>query len=94
MFQRSLEKRNIIPRILEFSSINSLKACLKLGVGVTICPAVGAAPEFASGSLSRLNWDRPHEEIPVIMLWHREKWCSPLLKDFMALTLEQFKEKR
>ncbi len=32
-----------------------------------------------------LDWDQPGEEVPMIMLWHKEKWCSQMLKDFMIL---------
>jgi len=61
-----------------------LRACLKLGIGVTICPEIAVAQALETHSLAVLKWNRPDYQIPVIMLWHSEKWCSPLLTDFMA----------
>ncbi|MGD9223910.1 MAG: LysR family transcriptional regulator substrate-binding protein, partial [Desulfobacteraceae bacterium] len=72
----------------EFSSINSLRKCLKRGIGITICPEVAVDEELASGDLVKLKWDSPDKETPVIMIWHAEKWCSPLLKRFMSLCEE------
>jgi hypothetical protein len=42
--------------------------------------------ELAEGRLSKLRWCAEHFETSVIMIWHVEKWCSPLLKHFMALS--------
>ncbi|MBU0969220.1 MAG: LysR family transcriptional regulator substrate-binding protein [Proteobacteria bacterium] len=73
------------PKILEFSSANSLRGCLKRGIGITICPEIAVAKALETQSLAVLNWNRPDYQIPVLMLWHSEKWCSPLLKAFMTL---------
>jgi hypothetical protein len=42
----------------------------------------------AAGDLVKLKWGDPQNETPVIMIWHAEKWRSPLLKRFMALCEE------
>jgi DNA-binding transcriptional LysR family regulator len=46
---------------------------------------VAVDEELAAGDLVKLKWDSPDNETPVIMIWHAEKWCSPLLKRFMSL---------
>jgi len=43
---------------------------------------------LAAGNLVKLKWNSPDNETPVIMIWHAEKWCSPLLKQFMSLCEE------
>ncbi|MBA3008735.1 MAG: LysR family transcriptional regulator substrate-binding protein [Proteobacteria bacterium] len=71
------------PKILEFSSITSLRACLKRGIGVTICPEIAVAEDLGTQELMALKWNQSDDQVPVIMIWHSEKWCSPLLTDFM-----------
>lgn len=65
-----------------------MRQCLTRGVGMTICPEVAIDNALAAGDLVKLRWDGPDKETPVIMIWHVEKWCSPLLKQFMALCEE------
>ena len=62
-----------------------MRKCLELGIGVTVCPEIAVRDELAAGRLIKLNWDTQDAETPVIMIWHAEKWCSPLLKQFMTL---------
>ncbi len=73
---------------MEFSSINSMRKCLGLGIGVTVCPQVAVEADLAGGHLKKLDWRTEDAETPVIMIWHAEKWCSPLLKQFMAIAKE------
>ena len=75
---------------LEFSSINGLRNCLRRGIGYTVCPIVAIGDELADGSLVALAWDREPLETSVVMIWHAEKWCSPLLRYFMLLCEEAF----
>ena len=83
-----LEKDHIAVKILEFSSLNSMRKCLARGIGLTICPAISVEKELKSNLLIRLNWDINHMETSVIMIWHAEKWCSPILKQFIDIVNE------
>jgi len=51
---------------------------------MTICPEIAVADELKARSLAALKWNRPDYQVPILMLWHSEKWCSPLLTNFMA----------
>lgn len=73
---------------LKFSSINSMHNCLKRGIGFTICPGVSVKKQILEKSLVKLDWEEDNFETSVIMIWHAEKWCSPLLKHFMTLSEE------
>lgn len=68
-----------------FSSVPSIKNCLKRGTGVTVCPEVSVQEELASGALQKLDWkeDDDMNETTVTMIWHVGKWCSPTLQAFM-----------
>lgn len=69
--------------------MNSLKNCLKRGVGLSICPEVSVREDLASGILKKLDWALNDEETSLLMIWHHEKWCSPLLKQFMDMASEK-----
>ena len=88
-----LEKKHIYPKIIEFSSINSLKKCLKRGLGVNIAPEIAVTMELEKGSLIKLNWEVQTFETTVLMIWHTEKWCSPLLRSFMELAKSRMQKR-
>ncbi len=62
-----------------------LRNCLARGIGFTVCPEIAVAAELAAGRLARLDLYPEDEAVSLIMIWHAEKWCSPLLAHFMAL---------
>lgn len=85
MFERSLEEYGIRHKGMEFSSCNSLRACLQRGLGVTLCPIVSIKAELREGGLQVLNLQKSFTSI--IMIRHVDKWCSPLLSRFMEIVI-------
>ncbi len=83
-----LKENQAKPTVIEFSCNQGLRQCLLRGVGVTICPRVSVERELASGELRTLAWHAPLPEAAVFMIWHTEKWCSPLLNAFMRYARE------
>ena len=73
--------------------MNSLQNSLKLGVGYSICPEVVVREQLKDGSLSKINWDAEEFKTSVLMIWHVEKWCSPLLKHFMRISKDIISDK-
>jgi DNA-binding transcriptional LysR family regulator len=71
---------------MEFSSLAALKVCLAQGWGVAILPAVSIQGEPL---LRILKWAGPRLATGILMVWHREKWISPLLASFMDLMREE-----
>lgn len=63
-----------------------MKACLKRGIGFTLCPEVSVEDELKKKDLVRLAFRGDEDEVSLIMIWHSEKWCSPLLNHFMQLS--------
>jgi DNA-binding transcriptional LysR family regulator len=89
-FEGLLAEEGVAPGpSLEFSSLAALKRCLSRGLGVSILPAVAVQEEVARGSLAVLPWTGDALQTGVLMVWHREKWISPLLESFMALMREE-----
>jgi len=63
-----------------------MRTCLKRGLGFTVCPEIAVEPELRQKRLVRLAPENDKDEASLIMIWHAEKWCSPLLTDFMRLS--------
>ena len=63
---------------------------IKRGMGITICPEAAVAKELADTRLVRLPWDLGGMQASVLMIWHAEKWCSPVLGRFMEIAREVF----
>lgn len=76
--------------------MQSLRNCLGRGIGLTLCPEVSIAADLAEGRLTALPWtgfepdgeDLAPPEAAALMIWHADRWCSPLLARFMELSAE------
>jgi DNA-binding transcriptional LysR family regulator len=80
-----LEKEQVQANtIMEFGSLESIKQCVKNGLGVSLLPKIAVAEELKRGELVALTWSGPSIPIQAEMLFHRHKWVSPAL-----LALEQ-----
>jgi DNA-binding transcriptional LysR family regulator len=89
-----LEKDNVKVTAHKFSSIDSMRVCLRRGLGFTLCPEILVEKELYHKHLVRLDWRDPELEAAVVMIWHKEKWCSPLLKDFMMISEKIMSQQR
>ncbi len=90
MFERLLAEYRVEPGTgMEFSSLAALKRCLSRGLGVTILPGIAVKEEATRGSIAILPWTGDALETGILMIWHREKWISPVLQTFMDLMREE-----
>jgi DNA-binding transcriptional LysR family regulator len=89
MFQRALAREGIRPAsVVEFNSVEAIKQCVMVGMGVTVLPKVTVESEIAQGRLVDLAWDMPDFYILTHMIWHKEKWLSPALQAFLKMARE------
>lgn len=91
-FQQILDQENVKPgTTLEFNSVAAIKQCVIEGIGITILPEIAVAREIAQGRLAALTWGEGEMEVALLMIWYRERWRSPSLEAFMAMTREVLK---
>ncbi len=91
-FQQILDQQNVrTGTTLEFNSVEAIKQCVMEGVGITILPEIAVAREIAQGRLAALTWGEGEMEVALLMIWYRERWRSPSLEAFMAMTREVLK---
>jgi len=86
--KRLLEKEQVKANtILEFGSLESIKQCVKNGLGVSLLPKIVVEEELKRGELVKLNWNGIDISIQAQMIFHRDKWLSPPLAALENLIL-------
>jgi DNA-binding transcriptional LysR family regulator len=71
--------------IMEFSSVEAIKQCAALGMGIACLPAIVAESEVADGRLAALPWSASHLVMQTQAVWHKDKWLSPAIQAFLSL---------
>ncbi|WP_187170334.1 LysR family transcriptional regulator [Salidesulfovibrio onnuriiensis] len=82
-FEALLRDGGVSTDLLQFSNLRVLKACLDRAMGFTIIPERTIRADLASGRYVELPWTGDYNETSIIMIWHSEKWRSPVLRSFM-----------
>jgi DNA-binding transcriptional LysR family regulator len=86
LFEKHLNSHGIFPGDdLEFWSIEAIKHCVMSGLGLSFLPLITVEKEIAEGKLKSLTWDDTHCRVATQMAYHKKKWISPALKEFLAL---------
>jgi DNA-binding transcriptional LysR family regulator len=93
IFYRELARDGVYPTAtLDFVSVEAIKACVKVGLGVAVLPSIVVQKEIEQGQLVILPWTVPHDFCVVTqIMWHKDKWLSPSLHAFLNVTRELLK---
>ncbi len=87
-FLNDLERNGIHPKIiLETESLQAIKNLTCSGLGVCILPKAAAGAEINTGKLVPLNYICDYD-IKSQIIWHRDKWLSFILKEFIRIAEE------
>jgi len=78
--------------ITEFSTVEAIKECVSLGMGLSLLPEVVVDRELARKQLISLPWAGTEMGIATHVVWHRDKWISPALGAFISLLEQMLKE--
>jgi DNA-binding transcriptional LysR family regulator len=90
--ERILAQAGVTPKsVVEFASIEAIKQCAALGMGVAHLPAMTAAAEIAQGKLGAMAWSGSDLTISTQIAWHRDKWLSPAMEAFVRLVREEIR---
>ncbi|MNI53760.1 chromosome replication initiation inhibitor protein [compost metagenome] len=92
MFDRSFEKEGMDSiTYLEFQSAEAIKQCAISGIGIGFLPEVVVQAEVERGELVVLPWQIPDLQVHTQMLWHKDKWLSPIMLSFIEATRDVFR---
>lgn len=84
-FRQLLDTHVVKPAsIIEITSVEAIKKCVKNGMGLTILPESSIQREIKKKEIVSLNWINDFETT-VLMVWHKDKRISDVLGSFMNL---------
>jgi DNA-binding transcriptional LysR family regulator len=90
---RALSLGNIRPaNVTEFSSVEAIKQCVAVGMGLGLLPEIVVARELRQNHLKALDWTGPSLDVTTHILWHKDKWISPAMAAFMELVKDKLKD--
>jgi DNA-binding transcriptional LysR family regulator len=83
-FQHQLSRAGVQPtNMLEFGSIEAIKQCAMVGMGIAVLPAIAVATEISQKKLVILPWSGEPICLTMQMIRHKQKWLSPALQAFL-----------
>ena len=92
ILEQILQESRCEPKmVLEFNSVAAIIECVAAGLGVTLIPEIAVSRELELKNLVTLPWSESNIEVAQLMIWHQDKWLSPIMKRFMDITREVLK---
>jgi DNA-binding transcriptional LysR family regulator len=89
-FDHALALQNVRPgNVTEFSSVEAIKQCVQVGMGLAVLPAMVVAREIRLNQFKALHWAGASLDIQTHILWHKDKWISPAMAAFLELLQSQ-----
>ncbi|WP_040950822.1 LysR family transcriptional regulator [Gorillibacterium massiliense] len=87
LFEQQLKSCGVYPNPgLEFWSIEAIKNCVMSGIGLSLLPLVSVRDEIREGKLAKLDWDDRPQRLTTQAAYHKKKWLSPALREFLRIT--------
>lgn len=88
-----LKKEGVkVNTIMQFGSLESIKQCIKSGLGISLLPKIAVEEEIKRGEILSLDWNGPDIPIQAQMIFHRDKWLSPALSALESVILTRIKK--
>ena len=86
LFEQHLRNYGIVPDAsLEFWSIEAIKNCVLSGLGLAFLPLITVQQEIKDQRLVSLMWDDTDCRVATQMAYHKNKWLSPALQEFIQV---------
>jgi DNA-binding transcriptional LysR family regulator len=88
-----LSKMSVRPEsVTEFSSVEAIKECVSLGMGLSLLPEIVVARDLALKRVVDLAWVGAEMDVATHVVWHKDKWISPGLGAFISMLEQMLKE--
>lgn len=84
LLQRILTDEKVSPATyIELNAVEAIKQCIFKQIGVAILPLMAIKEELAQKTMTILPCPEEQLETALLMIWHKDKWLSPILQFFM-----------
>jgi len=88
-FEKYLFNYSITPKSsLEFSSMEAIKKCVEGNLGISLLPLMNVENDINKGIITKINIQENLFFYSQIS-FHKDKWISPLMKEFINITIEK-----
>ena len=88
ILEEYLRNCGIVPsHTMELWSIEAIKRCVISGLGIAYLPLTTVKDEIRDGRLKVISCSGDIKKIYSQMAFHKNKWLSPALDEFIAITL-------
>lgn len=75
---------------IEFVSVEAIKQCVIAGLGIAILPAMVVEKDIQEGTMKELVFDNTITPIFTQIAWHKDKWITSPLQQFIDVTRASF----
>ncbi|MFD3157947.1 LysR family transcriptional regulator substrate-binding protein [Haloimpatiens sp. FM7330] len=88
-FENYLYNKSITPRsTLEFSNMEAIKQCVISEIGISLLPVMCVKDLIKDKKVKIIEIEEKEIKFLTQLAYHKNKWLSPLLKEFMKYCLE------
>lgn len=85
-FEKYLDSHHIVANnTMELWSIESIKQCVKSGLGISILPEMTVKDDVKMNNLKSINFDYLDKKICSLLVYHKNKWLSQPLREFIDI---------
>jgi DNA-binding transcriptional LysR family regulator len=73
----------------EFGSLEAIKQCVALGLGIGLLPRISVTRELEEGRLIALPFSHPDIMFYTQIIYHKKKWLDPAIRQLIDLLMEE-----
>lgn len=94
-FEKYMKRNGLQPlNTLEFSNMEAIKQCVSSNLGISAVPLLGIKNMLHENKVKVLDTEEPFEAHYIQMVYHKNKWISPALSQFIDITCTHFNDER
>lgn len=88
-FERVLESQRVRARaVADFASVEAIKQCATLGMGIALLPEIVVAAELTRKTLVALPWRGADLSMTTHVVWHKDRTMTPAMQGFVDVVTD------
>lgn len=89
--ETQLEENEIKPHsFMKVKNIEAIKQFVISGLGIAILPKIYVENEVSANLLVELPWNGPEFGMYTQVVYHKDKWLTPAIQNFLEITRSKF----
>ncbi len=91
LFEELFRIQDVYPaNKIEFVSVEAIKQCVIADLGIAVLPAIVVEKDIREGTIKELHLENTINPIFTQIAWHKDKWMTVPLQQFIDVTREFF----